>query len=404
MAQQRVVIIGGGIVGTTIAYLLSQSTNLHITVLEANHQPGKVATGASLGVLMAACSQRKSGDSVRLRLASLRLYETLIPELVAKTGLPIRYNQAGIVNLFNPAADRVEKFTAKWQKVIEQRHQQGFRLQWLDAETLRQDYPQFQASCGLLSPSDRAVDPHQLITALVMAAQQQDVEFRCNFNLGDRADLPPADWYVIAAGVGSDRIINLFTASPQTTMRLMPVAGQAIKVRLNQSHNLALQNIQSVVHGVANDGSDINIVPLGNHEYWLGATVEFAPEQPMPHQANVDLLLDRTGYFCPAFSVAEVLDTWAGDRPRPVNQSAPILGFWPDSMPIVETKAKVILATGHYRNGVLMAPVTAKIVGDLITKGNSDLPWQRFQLKSDIPRLGQQSSSPPTLFCRIKRE
>jgi glycine oxidase len=98
------------------------------------------------------------------------------------------------------------------------------------------------------------------------------------------------------------------------------------------------------------------------------------------------LLLDRAQQFCPAFSTAAVIKTWAGDRPRPANQPAPILGFLPatanrhDRSQSPASPAQVILATGHYRNGVLMAPVTAAIVRDLITTGDSSLPWQKFQL------------------------
>ncbi|NJK59527.1 MAG: FAD-dependent oxidoreductase [Oscillatoriales cyanobacterium SM2_1_8] len=79
-------------------------------------------------------------------------------------------------------------------------------------------------------------------------------------------------------------------------------------------------------------------------------------------------LLGAVRRACPAFDGAEVRETWVGYRPRPVGRPAPVLGFWPGS-------ARLLVATGHYRNGLLLAFITAEIIGDLVTKGYSDRPW-----------------------------
>ncbi|MFO0214181.1 MAG: NAD(P)/FAD-dependent oxidoreductase, partial [Pseudanabaena sp.] len=118
--------------------------------------------------------------------------------------------------------------------------------------------------------------------------------------------------------------------------------------------------------------SDINIVPLGDDQYWLGATVEFEYEL-LPREENIALLLAQAIAWCPAFANAEVLETWSGERPRPQGTRAPILGFVPNH-------PQMLIATGHYRNGVMMAPVTAQITKDLLLTGKSDLPWQPFSL------------------------
>ncbi|NJR42033.1 MAG: FAD-binding oxidoreductase, partial [Akkermansiaceae bacterium] len=85
MLQKQVVIVGCGVVGAAIAYQLSRSS-LAVQVIEARSQPAMGATGAALGVLMAVCSQKPDGDLVRLRLASLSLYDRLISDLIAETG------------------------------------------------------------------------------------------------------------------------------------------------------------------------------------------------------------------------------------------------------------------------------------------------------------------------------
>lgn len=356
-------IIGCGAIGASIAYKLSQSASLQVTVLEANSQAGKGATGASLGVLMAACSQKATGDLVTLRLASLRLYEQLIPQLESQTGLSIP-NCAGILCLSQKIGSE-----PKWQSLIGKRQQQGFDLRFFDRDHVRSNYPFLSAQSALYSPSDRALHPSMLVQALVKAATLNGAKFIYDHPVDRLADIPNADKIVITAGLGSDRLRQSLSLEPdQTSNLLAPVGGQAILVELPDL------SLNSVIHAEAANGEDINIVPLGFDRYWIGATVEFEPDT-LPRNSNISLLLDKAIEFCPAFAQAEIIETWAGYRPRPVSQRSPILGFLP-------SHPNVSIATGHYRNGVLMAPITAEIISDLILKGESDLPWQGFALQS----------------------
>lgn len=381
-------IIGCGVVGAAIAYKLSKTNretqqNLSIQVFEAKPAPAMGATGASLGVLMAACSSKAKGDLVSLRLASLQMYDRLIDELIAQTNLPILYNRLGILNLYRSPV------ISKMRSLIEIRDSQGFALQWLKRSQILADFPQFQAEGALFSPCDRAVHPVQLVNALVAAATQNGVQFHWQMPIsdvnaslkalimGDRADIS-TDLTVIASGMGTNALVaDLLkkTANPNSpsTDLVQPVGGQALLVRVSDL------NLATVIHAENPDANneilnDFNIVPLGNDRYWLGATVEFE-RSPMPNsepsQDNVALLLDAAKFWCPAFARAQVMETWTGDRPRPQAAKAPILGF-------LSTQPQILLATGHYRNGVMMAPITAQIVSDLIWQGSSDLPWQSF--------------------------
>jgi len=105
------------------------------------------------------------------------------------------------------------------------------------------------------------------------------------------------------------------------------------------------------------------LVPLGNGEYWVGATVEFPAETvgnamaPLPDQLE-QMWTGAIG-FCPALANAEIHQSWSGLRPRPQGQPAPIIGP-------LDGYENVLLATGHYRNGVLLAPATAQLVRDMI--------------------------------------
>jgi glycine/D-amino acid oxidase-like deaminating enzyme len=362
MPQQQVLIIGCGVVGAMLAYDLSEA-GFAVTVWESCAHPAQGATRASLGVLMAACSQKTKGDLVTLRLASLSRYDRLTDELTERTGIDLSYNRHGILCLY--ATD--EK--TRCQELIRVRQEQGLALHWLDRNAVATQYTQWRAQGGLYSPCDRAVHPVQLVRALVLAAQQNGAKFFWNQPLPSLDCLLPVDWTVVAAGLGCNDILAAYSKAHLGEKRsplLQAVGGQAITMRV-----LDL-NLQTVVHAEDANGDDINIVPLGGDRYWVGATVEF--DRPdLPCDTNIALLRDRGAAFCPAFADAEVLETWAGDRPRPRGLRAPILGFLPGYR-------NVLIATGHYRNGILMAPVTARITCDLISCGDSDLPWRTFSL------------------------
>jgi glycine/D-amino acid oxidase-like deaminating enzyme len=352
-------VVGCGVIGATIAYELSR-LSLSVQVIEARSQPGMGATGAALGVLMAACSQKPDGDLVELRLASLRRYDRLIADLIAETGLDIPYNQAGILSIYaDPEAE------AKWSPTIQVRRAQGFSLKWLDRSALQSQYPLLSAQNGMYSESDRALHPAKLVQALVQAARQHGANFTFSSHVEKLSDLPDVDWIVITAGLGSERLLHSLDLGNDAPL-LMPVGGQAIEIYLPGL------DMSEVIHAVDLNGSDINIVPLGQDCYWVGATVEFEPKD-LPREANVKTLLETASQFCPLMQRAKVLKTWAGDRPRPRRARSPILGFVPGHQ-------NVLLATGHYRNGILMAPISAQIICDLIARRDSELPWRGISI------------------------
>ena len=360
-----VTVIGCGVIGAMLAYELSKDskeTGLKVRVLEANPEPAMVATGAALGVLMAASSSRARGHLVKLRLASLSRYDRLIDELTAQTNCDILYNRKGILNLYrSPDAE------PKALSLIGIRHRQGFEMQWLDSGQVQERFPQWQTNGGLLSECDRALHPVHFVKALVEAATQNGVEFCWHTPVHNLEDIT-SDRIVITSGMGTNSLIAPILKKSKNRDRdlLQPIGGQALLLRVPKL------DLENVIHIENEDGSDLNIVPLGNDRYWLGATIEFENRE-LPRQENVSLLLEQAIAWCPTFSQAEVLETWVGDRPRPDGFQAPILGFVPDH-------PHIAIATGHYRNGVMMAPITAKITKDLLLTGTSDFPWRSFSL------------------------
>ncbi|VEP14838.1 Glycine/D-amino acid oxidase, deaminating [Hyella patelloides LEGE 07179] len=360
--MSKIAIIGCGVVGATIAYELSLIPELEITVIEKNTF-AHGATGAALGILMGAISGKTKGRAWKLREASLKRYPSLISELEAQTKIAIPVNRDGIVKLLF-TEDKIEK----WQKLQQTRAKQGWNLEIWDKSSLKQKCPEINDTNligAVYSPQDSQINPQILTKALVKAATLNGVEFQFGVSLNqigegakhqqlDRITTTKGnldiDYLIIAAGLGSTPL----TAFLHDKLDIRPVLGQAIKFQLEQ--NIGLNTFQPIV-----TGDDVHIVPLGNQQYWLGATVEF-PDDDCNVVAKAELLEEvhqQAIAFCPTIANATILDSWQGKRPRPYGQAAPVIGKLSDY-------DNVLLATAHYRNGILLAPGTAREIKNLL--------------------------------------
>ena len=378
----QIVVIGCGVVGAAIAYELSQVPGLSVVVLD-RQPPAQAATGAALGVLMGVVSQKVKGNAWAMRHASIQRYRSLIPELETLTGRSIPVNRQGILLL-----QFAEDLTA-WETLVELRQQQGWQLELWSPEQVGDRCPQIataRVTGAVYSPQDCQIDPTALTLALVAAAQQHGVEFNFNTTVtGLDSSLPecshpasaerltplqrcsqlqtttgklPADWVVVAAGLGSTPLLASLAAradpSASPPLQICPVLGQAVRLKLNEP--LGDRSFQPVI-----TGDDVHIVPLGSGEYWVGATVEFpgATGEVAADPKSLQQVMAGAIALCPALANATLLKTWSGLRPRPQNRPAPVVER-------LSGYENILLATGHYRNGVLLAPATAEKVKEAI--------------------------------------
>lgn len=385
MGTPKVIVVGCGIVGALVAYELSAQLAADIVVLDKQF-PAQGSTGAALGVLMGAISGRVKGRTWRLREASIRRYPALISEL-AKQGYSVPFNSQGIVSLCYDEAQ-----LPRWETLKDKRALQGWPLEIWTPEELKDRCEQVSlggtspknpsVKAAIYSPADRQVHPVDLTNALVAIAKKRGVIFHHNtevIKLDTSAQHCPslqtskgtfaADWIILTAGLGS----AVLTQSSHEPLELMPVLGQAIEIQLPKA--VGKEDFQPVINS-----HDVQFVPLGKGRYWLGATVEFPPEDWVKTDSLVaeakglttlkseaekfikELSFQADSSAQPGHSEihqAKILKTWSGIRPRPVGQPAPVI------KPLAGTD-NVILATGHYRNGVLLAPATAQQVCDLL--------------------------------------
>lgn len=355
-------IIGCGIIGATIAYEISRSNQYQIDVYD-KQQPAQAATGAALGVLMGIISQKVKGRAWNLRRDSIRRYQTLIPELEEVTGLQIPHNSQGIIKLLSPEDDRTQ-----WVQLATTRAEQEWQLELWSArkvaDKLPQIYPRFTGT-AVYSSQDLQVDPVALTNALVAAAQINGVKFHFDRSIESiqatnpqscellAADLPTltSDRVIVTAGLGATSLL-----APHAPIDIQPVLGQAFQIHLPQP--LGNPDFQPTIVS-----DDVNIVPCGVNDYWVGATVEFPVDGAMvADPACLERIKQIAIGICPDLAQGEIVRTWQGLRPRPNHRPAPVIDR-------VGTNRRILVATGHYRNGILLAPATARIISDMLLVG-----------------------------------
>ncbi|MFS8836795.1 glycine oxidase [Thermostichus sp. MS-CIW-19] len=356
-----VLVIGCGVVGCAIAYELA-TAGLSVVGIDAR-DPASGATGASLGVLMGICSRQPDGEVVQLRLKSLEQFDPLIARLEADLGRTLPVNRHGILKLL-----REEEVDA-WQATLAARRQAGYRLEFLSPGEVGSLQPGLRSDLGgaLYSPQDRQIQPRLLTQALVEAAQRRGCRFFFHQPVQkmQRSPDPPfrlqavytpafafsAGHVVLAAGLDSSPLAEELGLR----IPLQAVKGQALRVKA-----------AGIPLGPVVSDEDLHLVPLGDGSLWVGATVEFQAPHPQPTLLALQDLLAHAIGICPALAEATLLEHWAGHRPRPLGQRAPILGPAPGYV-------NLLVATGHYRNGVLLAPISAAILRDLVLKGETAL-------------------------------
>jgi glycine oxidase len=378
----RVAIIGCGIVGASIAFELSHCPGLKVTVFD-KQPPAQASTGAALGVLMGVISHKTKGRNWHLRETSLQRYETLIPELEAMTGRKIPVNKQGILMLCGKGED-----LSKWEKLRSIRSSQGWELEIWDLERVRSQCPHLAVNDNIIaaiySPCDRQIDPTALTLALVDAAKINGVDFEFGVEVTGLMDGQDAcsttnlipcgtgilpvlensakcqiqtssnklefDRLIIAAGLGSSAL----TASLNQLVDIRPVLGQALHLRsVNPLENPDFTPVITC--------DDVHIVPLGNREYWVGATVEFPlnDEEIVQNSERLDEVMAKAIAICPGLKAATIIRKWSGLRPRPEKRPAPIIDR-------LSSNSNILIASGHYRNGVLLAPATARTIREMI--------------------------------------
>ena len=355
------VIIGGGVIGLSVAWRAAQRG---ISVTLADPAPGRGASYAAAGMLTPAAEAAYAEKELfTLGLESLRRYPGFVAELTARTGEQTGFRQTGTLQVGYDADDLAVLHEAQaLQESL------GVATQRLTSRECRAAEPMLDPSVrgGLLTTSDGSIDPRLLTTALQAAAEQAGVtmlpqqvtEVVVTSGPGpDRAQgvrladdtAITADYVVLAAGWQSGRLGGL---PPGSLPPIRPVKGQILRLRASGGAALPGRCVRGIVRGCP-----VYLLPRDSGELVVGATQEELGADTRVTAGGLWELLRDARTLVPGITELDFAEAIAGLRPG-TPDNAPVLG--PAGLP------GVVLATGHFRGGVLLAPITAEVVAEYL--------------------------------------
>ncbi|WP_420311970.1 glycine oxidase ThiO [Streptomyces sp. YS-B37] len=356
-----VLVVGGGIIGLVTAWRAAQR-GFGTAVLDP--EPGGGAAQVAAGML-AAVTELHYGEQtlLALNLASAHRYPDFAAELTDLTGLDLGYRRCGTLAVALDADDR-----AHLRELHALQQQSGLDSEWLSGRECRRLEPMLAPGVrgGLRVDGDHQVDPRRLAAALVAACERAGVVFHRAWAerltvARDRATgvvtregaTLVADQVVLAAGSLSGRL----TGVPDDVLPpVRPVKGQVLRLTVPERHAPFLsRTVRAVVRG-----SHVYLVPRENGELVVGATSEELGWDTTVTAGGVYELLRDAHELVPGITELPLTETRAGLRPGSPD-NAPLLG--PTALP------GLLLATGHYRNGVLLTPVTGDALAHALSTG-----------------------------------
>jgi glycine oxidase len=355
-----VVIVGAGVVGLGIAWRLAQR-GARVTLFDRG-PAGAGASHAAAGML-AACAEAEPGEEALVALGRLAqaAWPGFAEELEQATGLSVDLRQEGTLVVALTSDDQ-----ARLRHQLAFQHRLGLPLEWISGLEARRREPHFAPLAGAMaSPEDHQVDNRKLVTALYAAATAAGAAVRehaavervrarqgraIGVTLADGTDVDAAT-VVIAAGAWSRAIGGVPSA---LLPPVRPVKGQTVALRMDPAAPL----LSHVVWG-----PNVYMVPRRDGRLILGATVEEKGFDSALTAGGVLSLLEAAWRIVPAIEELPIDEMWVGHRPGS-RDDAPILGPGPIQ--------GLIYATGHHRNGILLAPVTAEYIARLVLDGVVD--------------------------------
>ncbi len=354
-----VVVVGGGIIGTTIAYALARQGK-RVTLLE-RESIGDGASAASAGIVSPLDERHHPVELQELLWRSLRSYPWLIGSLQEETGLAVGFQQWGTLLVAETEAEIADiRAVGTW---LEER---GFSVEWLDGPTVREAEPLLPVHVqGALRIDEGAsVLVPQLVRATALAAQRYSatvLEHTAVVGLetaGDRVlaiqtarERIATAAVVLAAGAWSGQL----TTPLGRPLPTLPVKGQMVLI------DGTTRRPRSIIGAPGVTGY---VVPRADGLVWVGTTVERGRWGTRPTAHGLWFCIDTARRLAPALLQEELFWAGAGLRPGTADDQ-PILGRLPGWR-------NVWVATGHFRLGIMLAPITAELIARALELDSED--------------------------------
>ena len=358
LKKQKIVIIGGGIIGLTAAWHLSRQDQEIIILdnkIKDNLSQSAPVNGssASLGVLMGNIFTKSSGRGWRMRKRSLEIW----PEWIK-----ILNNYDPKLSIKKPlikvAKSEAEKIV--FERLLERKKNNDLHL--LESEDIKKIFPDLSIKNygGIVSSSDGRIDPISLQTSLKQALKNCKVKLISHNIMNikrnkssdkykwiiqqDNEDIIEADIVIICAAIETNALLHKIDYS----IKMEPVLGQALRIKVD---NMMINNWPGVL-----SVNNFNLIKVQKNELIIGATLEAGLT---PSKDEFESMKTLDGIAPDWIRESEVLSQWSGLRAKPIGRPAPVLE---------EIEKGLIVASGHYRNGILLAPATAEWIEETIKK------------------------------------
>jgi glycine oxidase len=356
-----VAIAGAGLIGGSIAWGLA-SAGLRVGLFDKG-DPGQEASWAGAGILSPAPESPAMIPLVALGKASIGLYRDFVAQVEADSGLPAGFRPKGTLQaLFSRDAGR------ELSTVVALHHGLGLRAEAISAEEARDLEPALSAEveAAILRPDEASVDNRALTRATLEAARRRGVEILAGtpvsgvlrergriVGLSINRERVSAKFTVIASGCFSANISGVEMYAP-----VRPAKGQMIALR---GDGLIIERVLW--------SEKVYLVPRNDGRILAGATVEYVGFDKQVTAGGLDRILQPAIELAPEMANARVEESWAGLRPDS-----------PDHLPILGPTDLdgLLMATGHFRSGILLTPITARLMREWITDGRVSVDWERF--------------------------
>lgn len=360
MSKYDAVIAGGGLIGGCIALELAEA-GLKVALYDAR-EPGREASWASAGMISPAPENTSMIPFMAMSLASVALYPEFIRKVEELTGKDVGYRNSGALDVIldGDAEEELSTIVALQRGV-------GLRAEAISAEQARKMEPALteEIQAAVFRADEGSLDARAFTGAVLEAARSRGVAVfagngakalkkeggQCRGLILERGEAL-ARWTIVAAGCFSARIAGAEMYAP-----VSPAKGQMLALR---SESAEIQHILWLEHKY--------LVPRKDGRIIAGSTIERSGFDHDVTVGGVRSILSEIVKIVPELENARIEESWAGLRPDS-----------PDHLPIIgPTDVEgLLIATGHFRSGILLAPITARLIREWVTTQKVSVDWER---------------------------
>jgi glycine oxidase len=377
MKKFDVAIAGGGVIGAAIAFELARA-GLRVAVFDRHH-PGQEASWASAGILSPAPESPGMVAMVPLGKASMALYPDFVAQVEEISGQVTGFRPKGTLEALFSHDTKAELST-----IIALHHGLGLKAEPLGPDDARELEPMLseEVEAAVLRPEEASIDNRAFTAAILEAAARSGAEIfsgegahgiwregnRCAGLLVEKNEKVEARHTIIAAGSFSATIEGAAPYAPVT-----PAKGQMVALR---GDDVPIERVLW--------SDKIYLVPRNDGRILAGATIEHIGFDKRVTAGGIQKILAAAFELAPGLANARIEETWAGLRPDS-----------PDHLPILGPTDLdgLLIATGHFRSGILLTPITARLVREWITEQRTSVDWDRFsplRFQSEVARTARK--------------